>query len=351
MEVVVGLSLPNLRPRVWEQHSEYYIDRVEAVMISYAEFDGNRKARREAMAQGLHEYLNVPDGIDVYLDNGSFNFAKKDREVPRDEYEAFVEEADPDWYPIPQDYIPSPEVGAEGQLEYLQETMTVNRKYSQNGHAGDEFVPVLHVSRVLDTYLDRFQESEVIQEQSHIAIGGIVPNLLRAHKAMKYRRVLTDLKKIRKTFSGKALHLFGVGGNSTLHIARLLGIDSVDSTGWRNRAARGIIQMPGSGDRSVRDLGSWKGRDPSDEEWQALAECECPACQEHGLKGLKAKKTFGFCNRATHNLWVLLDEARLIEKYLDEGTYDDWYEDHVENSTYKPLIDYLLEEQSLAELQ
>jgi len=62
---------------------------------------------------------------------------------------------------------------------------------------------------------------------------------------------------------------------------------------------------------------------------------------ESRLEGLKAKKTFGFCNRATHNLWVLLDEARLIEKHLDEGTYDGWYEDHVENSTYKPLIDFL----------
>jgi len=341
MEVVVGLSLTNLKPRVWEPDNEYYLDRVEAVMISYAEFDGNRKARREAMEQGLHEYLNVPEDIDVYLDNGSFNFAKNDREVPREEYEVFVEEANPDWYPIPQDYIPSPEVDAEGQLEDLQETMQVNRNYSQNGYAGDEFAPVLHVSRVLDTYLEQFQESEAIQETSHIAIGGIVPNLLRAHKAMKYRRVLTDLKKIRKTFRDKDLHLFGVGGNSTLHIARLLGIDSVDSTGWRNRAARGIIQMPGSGDRSVRDLGSWEGRDPSDEEWETLTNCDCPACQKYGLEGLKAKKTFGFCNRATHNLWVLLDEARLIEKNLEEGTYDDWYEDHVENSTYKPLIDFL----------
>ena len=341
MEVVVGLSLSNLKPRIWEPDNEYYLDRVEAVMVSYAEFDGNRKARREAMEQGLHEYLNVPEGIDVYLDNGSFNFAKKDREVPRDEYEAFVEEADPDWYPIPQDYIPSPEVGAEGQLEYLQETMTVNRKYSQNGHAGDEFVPVLHVSRVLDTYLERFQASETIQEQSHIAIGGIVPNLLRAHKAMKYKRVLSDLQKIRDTFSNKNLHLFGVGGNSTLHIARLLGIDSVDSTGWRNRAARGIIQMPGSGDRSVRDLGSWSGRDLSDEERKHLLQCECPACQRDGLEGLKEKGIEGFSKRATHNLWVLLNESRLIEKHLDEEMYDDWYEEHVENSTYKPLIDFL----------
>ena len=340
MEVVVGLSLTNLKPRVWEPDNEYHLDRVEAVMISYAEFDGNRKARREAMAQGLHEYLNVPEDIDVYLDNGSFNFAKNDREVPREEYEAFVEEADPDWYPIPQDYIPAPSMNYQKQTWCRMETMKVNRNYSHDG-----YVPVLHVGRYLEKYLEEIQAESELREKDKVAIGGIVPNLLRAHKALKYKRVLSHLQKIQDTLDDKDLHLFGVGGNSTLHIARLLGIDSVDSTGWRNRAARGIIQMPGSGDRSVRNLGSWEGRDPSDEEWQALAECECPACQEYGLDGLKAKKTFGFCNRATHNLWVLLDEARLIEKHLEEGEYDDWYESHVENSTYKPLIDFLRSEE------
>ncbi len=30
-----------------------------------------------------------------------------------------------------------------------------------------------------------------------------------------------------------------------------------------------------------------------------------------------------------------VDEAPLIEKHREEGSYDDWYEDHVENSTYQ----------------
>ena len=340
MEVVVGLSLSNLKPRIWEPDNEYYLDRVEAVMISYAEFDGNRKARREAMAQGLDEYLNVPDGIDVYLDNGSFNFAKNDREVPREEYEAFVEEANPDWYPIPQDYIPAPSMSYQKQTWCRMETMKVNRNYSHDG-----YVPVLHVGRYLEKYLEEIQAESELREKDKVAIGGIVPNLLRAHKALKYKRVLSHLQKIQDALDDKDLHLFGVGGNSTLHIARLLGIDSVDSTGWRNRAARGIIQMPGSGDRSVRNLGSWEGRDLGEQEREHLLRCECPACRKDGLDGLKEKGIEGFSKRATHNLWVLLDEAHLIEKSLDEGTYDDWYESHVENSTYKPLIDFLRSEE------
>lgn len=340
MQIVVGLSLKNLKPNVWDPESEYYLDQLEAVMVSYAEFDEYASRRREAMQRGLHECLGIPKDISIYLDNGAFSFMKKEREVPRAEYEKFVDKANPNWYPIPQDYIPAPSMNKEEQRGRLKKTMDVNTSYSYDG-----FVPVMHVSQVLDEYMQRFQEDEDLSEKDEIAIGGIVPNLLRAHKALKYKTVLSGLRKIRKEFSDVDLHLFGVGGTSTLHVAALLRMNSVDSTGWRNRAARGIIQLPGSGDRSVADLGSWRGRELSDEEWDTLGACECPACQKYGLEGLKAKKLFGFCNRATHNLWVLLEEAHQINAHLEANTYADWYTSHVENSIYKPLIDFLLEQE------
>ena len=57
-------------------------------------------------------------------------------------------------------------------------------------------------------------------------------------------------------------------------------MDSADSSGWRNRAARGIVQLPGSGDRIVADLGKWRGREPDTDEWKTLKDCQCPACQQ-----------------------------------------------------------------------
>ena len=69
-----------------------------------------------------------------------------------------------------------------------------------------------------------------------------------------------------------------------------------------------------------------------------LENCPCPACPTHGIDGLPANKSSGFQNRATHNLWTLLDEARQIVKHLTAGTYADWYLSHVQNSTYLPLI-------------
>ena len=74
-----------------------------------------------------------------------------------------------------------------------------------------------------------------------------------------------------------------------------------------------------------------------------LAECQCPACQKSGRKGLNLNGLEGFCNRATHNLWVLLEEERQITEHLNIiGDYESWYLHHLDNTTYKPLIEKVL---------
>lgn len=63
------------------------------------------------------------------------------------------------------------------------------------------------------------------------------------------------------------------------------------------------------------------------------------------LNGLRASGLKGFCNRATHNLWVLLNEARWLQKHLEAQTYERNYRSRLDNSTYLPLIEKLLEMQ------
>jgi hypothetical protein len=333
LQIVAGLNLSNLQPKVWDPASPYYLPDLTAVMVSYAEFYQAHTRRRKAMGQGLHAYLGIPGRIAIYLDNGAFYFLRKNGEVPQLEYEEFVREARPDWYPIPQDYIPAPRMTDDEQLDCLRQTMAVNQNYRHDG-----FVPVIHISRHMDEYLYQLQADKQLQVKPAVALGGIVPNLLRMPKAMPYRDILNNIRQTRTELADKQLHIFGIGGTATLHLAALLGIDSVDSSGWRNRAARGIIQLPGRGDRVVADLGKWRGRTPNQEEWDILAACQCPACHQFRIAGLQASGIQGFCNRATHNLWTLLDEARQVEEHLNAGTYTNWYIDHVENSTYFPLI-------------
>jgi 7-cyano-7-deazaguanine tRNA-ribosyltransferase len=121
-----------------------------------------------------------------------------------------------------------------------------------------------------------------------------------------------------------------------------LGVDSVDSSGWRNRAARGLIQLPGTGDRMVANLGKWRGRKLSRSEWQVLATCSCPACRVSGPKVLTRGGAKGFCARATHNLWVLLEEADWITQAIADETYSSSYQARLDNTIYLALIAELL---------
>lgn len=270
--IVAGLSLKNLQPRVWNPSSPFHLPGLQAVMASYADFHKMPARRQKAMEMGLRSYLGVPKGIAVYLDNGAFYFASQKGGAPLDEYEEFVEKTHPDWRPIPQDYIPSPSMPRRKQRDCFARTMDVNRRYQHNG-----YVPVVHIGRHITEYTECIVSDDRLSQKECIALGGIVPNLLRKPKALPYSDVLAGLRHVRQTFSDKTIHVFGVGGTATLHLAALLGFDSVDSSGWRNRAARGIVQLSGSGERMVAELGKWRGRRPSCEEWGILRRCKCPA--------------------------------------------------------------------------
>jgi 7-cyano-7-deazaguanine tRNA-ribosyltransferase len=338
LEIVAGTTLNALKPHVWSPKSEYYLPELRSIMISYADFHKKSIRRRKAMEQGLHRYLDVPDHVKIYLDNGAFYFITHGGETPVKEYVEFVRNAQPDWFPIPQDFIPTPKMTLGEQQECLERTMDMNRRYWRGN-----YVPVIHISTLIEEYIGGLKSYKSFLQKEAIALGGIVPNLLKAPKAMHPQQVLEKLIHIRREFRDKKLHVFGIGGTITLHIAALLGINSVDSSGWRNRAARGIVQLPGTGDRMVANLGSWRGREPDANEWKILAECQCPACKQYGLDGLKANLVHGFRNRSTHNLWILLEEARLIQEHLIAGDYQNWYLTHLDNTLYRPLIKKILE--------
>lgn len=337
LEVVAGLSLKNLQPDVWKPESTYFIPALEAVMVSYGEFHQMPTQMKKAKELGLREYLGVPSQTKIFLDNGAFYFLRSGDVADRKDYEKFVEATKPDWYPMAFDVIPTPIMSDAKQRKCLDDTMAANRAYKHDG-----YVPVIHICRMLNEYVAAVKRSPKLAAKDKIALGAMVPNLLRAPKAISYEIVLKALFDVRSTFQDKELHVFGIGGTATLHLAALLGIDSVDSSGWRNRAARGIVQLPGSGDRVVANLGSWRGREPSEEEWAKLQRCRCPVCSENGIEGLESNGLEGFSNRATHNLWVLLDEARWLHKHLDAGSYERNYRRRLTNSTYLPLIETVL---------
>ncbi len=308
-------------------------------MVSWAEIAGMASVRRKVSDTGLRGYFGVPASTQVYLDNGSYYFLSREVPFSADDYSAFAVDARPDWKPIPRDIIPTPRMSPEEQRACFEQTMEFNRAYRHDG-----YVPVAHVSSLLPEYIDAIKSDSHLRKKPSLALGGIVPNLLRTSRARPYDELLRSIGRVRDEFADKSIHLFGVGGTATLHVARLLGIDSVDSSGWRNRAARGIVQLPGTGDRTVADLGRWRGRQPSISEWHRLHECPCPGCTRSKSVGLQAKGVDGFAGRAIHNLWTLLEESRQIEEHLASGTYLDWYPTHLDSTVYRPLIDRLVDD-------
>jgi 7-cyano-7-deazaguanine tRNA-ribosyltransferase len=338
LKVVAGINLKSLEPKVWDPESPYYLPDLKAVMVSYADFCQWPAQRRRSMEIGIHASLGIPKRIKVYLDNGAFYFSARGVQIPIRDYEEFAVEACPDWKPIPRDFIPSPGMSLEEQRECLNRTMRVNRTYRHDG-----YVPVAHISRVLPDYITRIKAHEQLSAKKAIALGAIVPNLLRAPNALTHREILDSLRQFRRDFTGKKIHVFGIGGIATLHLVSLLKMDSVDSSGWRNRAARGLIQLPGHSERMIAELGSWRGRRLSDWELRKLRQCECPACVRQGKRGLRATGVEGFRNRATHNLWTLLKEEQWVDAQLRAGTYRSNYKRHLTNTIYRPLIDHMVE--------
>ena len=236
--VVAGLSIRNLQPRVWDPSSPFHIPSLSAVMVSYGEFHQERVVRAAAMERGLRGHLNVPESVKVYLDNGAFHFGFSGARAPVEEYEHFVEQATPDWKPIPHDYIPFPSMTAEQRRKCFEKTMCANARYQHNG-----YVPVVHIGSHLVKYTARVSAHGSLSKKPWIALGGIVPNLLRKPKAMRHTDVLKGLRHVRLVFNDKQIHVFGVGGTATLHLTALLGFDSVDSSGWRNCAGAELFSF------------------------------------------------------------------------------------------------------------
>jgi 7-cyano-7-deazaguanine tRNA-ribosyltransferase len=336
MLIVAGTTLKQLEPRVWDPKSPYHLPHLRAIMVSFAEFELAKTLREKALAEGLHGALGVPEDVQLYLDNGAFSNIRANKKLSTQVYWKFAKKTNPDWYTIPADFIPLPSMSEAEQQDCFKKTMFYNYRYSFDG-----CVPVVHAGTKLEQYLKAFAAHDVLNRKETLALGGLVPQLLQTKGTGPKTQAVDSILSVRRQFAGK-IHAFGIGGTATLHLAAILGLDSVDSSGWRNRAARGIIQLPGRGDRLLTQLGNWRGRSLDKKECALLNECKCPGCQEAGIEGLSASGTIGFARRATHNLYVLLEELNEIDNRLMNGSYHTWYSTHVFNGMFLRLIDYAL---------
>ncbi|KKK54318.1 hypothetical protein LCGC14_3085950, partial [marine sediment metagenome] len=86
-----------------------------------------------------------------------------------------------------------------------------------------------------------------------IGIGSLVP-LVKSMKGSKKNGIesfIYALITLRKLLPHSFIHAFGIGGTMA-YLGILGGIDSYDSNGWIQKAAYGVIQLPGVSDRFLK---------------------------------------------------------------------------------------------------
>ncbi|MBK7072933.1 MAG: hypothetical protein IPH44_11580 [Myxococcales bacterium] len=343
MLLVAGVNLRNPVPRFWDPESPHHIPGIRALMVSFAEFLGYQSRNEAVRKLGLRKYLRIPDECQVFLDNGAFHTLMRGDELNAKAYCAFVEATKPDWYPIPVEHIPHPMMKRAAQEALYRKTMIYNRRYTAKG-----YVPVVHAGLFLPKFLDGIERLKKKTKVTRVGLGAMVPFLLRGKGSTGRTQVVDDILAVRGRLPNAKIHGFGIGGTATLHIAAVLGLDSVDSSGWRNRAARGIIQLRGTGDRIVAKFGKWRGRALTLSERQGLHDCGCPACRAGGPAALEVGGLGGFAARATHNLWVLVRELQDIEQHLAAGSYLNWFPSHIENRVFMGLVRHAVTEVGIA---
>jgi queuine/archaeosine tRNA-ribosyltransferase len=108
-----------------------------------------------------------------------------------------------------------------------------------------------------------------------------------------------------------------------MHLMFYTGADSVDSSGWRTKAAYGAIQLPGTPDRYISKRKKHKDYPKlTKEEKRMLDDCRCPACKRYSVDSLMRS----FQLRALHNAWVFQREVELARKLIAENTYEKYVE-------------------------
>ena len=130
-----------------------------------------------------------------------------------------------------------------------------------------------------------------------------------------------------------------MGSILTMHLAFLLGADSVDSQGWVRCAGHCKIQIPGLGQRFViKNNKRFKSPQWSPCVNWSTYHCDCPICRKENYKELLESSKI---NRAIHNAYVLCSEVRLIRKFIQKDEYLEFAQSRLQKTSLLPLLNYI----------
>jgi len=316
------------------------------------------QASQKARKAGINGYLGLDPSCPTLLDSGGYLYLKRN-DLEADPYDILnlYEDLAPTIGAI-LDYPLDPLAAIEvNQRRWHQTLLNTRLMFERNSYL--TLMPIIHAHSVAQAQKACIELREIIGEPIIVGIGSLVP-LMRTHhdgrllaeqtpqsnkattKHKSSRHLAVEvIKTIRGEFPHAFLHVFGVGGTTTMHLMFALGADSLDSIGWRLKAGYGAIQLPGLGDRFT-GYNPRRNRTLLIEDSvakEALLECQCPVCQEHKtFKRRLIALDRSFNNRALHNAWVFVQEVNAFRECVKAGSVEKFVSQRLQHSPLKSLL-------------
>jgi queuine/archaeosine tRNA-ribosyltransferase len=263
-----------------------------------------------------------PDHRTIILDSGGYQYFKAGRfllsvaeviELYREARPAFGVSLD---RPIPFDLDPNS--AAEAAASNVANFDLLVRELGE-----ERVIPVVHGFEhgLVERQCKRL--ARIVGNPTIVGIGGSVPlfmEITRCHnqpasvtrKLNLLHRFNERITVVRSFFPRSRLHVFGAGSLRSIAMSFAAGADSVDSAGWRLRAAYGCVTGRRSKQVRLQRLRSL-GISLNEALGGDLRSCGCPSCARSPTVEQRASQlASSFTNRALHNFWVLAAEVEEI---------------------------------------
>lgn len=331
-------------PRPWE------IFPIQNLIVNAHDILKRPKICEQICNEGIHKYLNF-DGL-ILMDSGGFLFQKKEKiDIEPSKILELYEKSKPDIGVIldhPLDPLQSDKLNKERWEDTLK-----NTTYMMNNNGEIDLMPVLHGYTLEDLENACRDIKEIDDNPQFIGLGSLVPLMFRTKGANKFNNclnfVLDAIQLIRREFPNSFLHAFGIGSTKSMHLMYSLGVDSLDSTGWRIKAAYGVIQLPGVGDRYAKPRNNGRPSLKFNEK-KLLEKCECPACKDKQIDERMDILDTHFQSRALHNAWVFTKEQETFRRHLIHGKANTFVKKRLEKGHFSKAYSYITESRGIKSL-
>lgn len=319
-------------PRPWE------LFEVDTVMLNACEILSSPKLK-EVEEKGIHRYLKYNKLI--MMDSGGFLFQKRDKlDIDAERILEIYENVKPD-IGVVLDYPLDP-LKENDNINHKRWLKTLeNTKFMLTNSSEIVLLPVVH-GYTQEKLKDACKELKKIVCPNAIGLGSLVPLVTSKNPRVAKNFIIDAVKIVREEFPCSFLHVFGIGGTTTMHLMFSLGVDSVDSMSWRLKAAYGAIQLPGVGDRFIHP--PKKRRGISKAEQKLLEKCLCPICKGKTIE--ERKENFDNLNpstykkRAIHNAYVFKEEEKEFKERLKNGEAKEFVEKRLKNTSLLSMFKY-----------